>query len=408
MAPPLAAVDIRNGIYYADGRSSNPQDVGRHSLGTRDRKEALHQLARLDLVKAVEFGLADRSLLDAGEVNLLNLEEGQQLYLDYVRRPPVLGGTEQSTYKRYRAVLGKFVPFAREQGVRHWPMVTKKLLEAYGAWLDSEGYGYATQYHELTVAKQILRWLVGEKLIPSSCLFALPLEKPQGTTTYCYTPEEVHAIVTHCFGRPDLVWLGEVIVALATTGLRIGELAELRWPDFDFKANMIRLTDTRRHARKADRAAARSIKTHRDRVLPIHPELLRILLGMRRRPDGRVFHGPKEGRLKPDTIRNVLIREVLTPLADRFPTPPGAERGFRDGRLHSFRHAFCSTCANSGVPELAVMAWLGQRDSRMVRHYYHLHQKEAQLQMAKVPFLQQPSQGVENECLRIESEPRTA
>ena len=51
----------------------------------------------------------------------------------------------------------------------------------------------------------------------------------------------------------------------------------------------------------------------------------------------------KSGR--EDQVRRALIRDVLVPLAGRFPTPP-EEAGFADGRLHSFRHFFCSLCAS--------------------------------------------------------------
>jgi integrase len=99
-----------------------------------------------------------------------------------------------------------------------------------------------------------------------------------------------------------------------------------------------------------------------------------------------VFHGPRGGRLKPDTVRNVLIEKVLQPLTSKIPTPD-AVKGFRDGRLHSFRHYFCSRCADSGVPELMVMEWLGHADSTMVRHYYHLNDEEAQRQMQRLNLL---------------------
>jgi integrase len=39
------------------------------------------------------------------------------------------------------------------------------------------------------------------------------------------------------------------------------------------------------------------------------------------------------------------------------------------------------------VPEQVVMTWLGHRDSQMVRHYYHLHDDEAQRQMKRLNFL---------------------
>ena len=99
-----------------------------------------------------------------------------------------------------------------------------------------------------------------------------------------------------------------------------------------------------------------------------------------------VFYGPRGGRLKPDTVRRVLIREVIEPLAHKFPTPEG-KRGFSHGRLHSFRHYFCSTCSNSGVPERIVMDWLGHADSEMIRRYFHLHDDEAKRRMNELDFL---------------------
>ncbi|HEY7156953.1 MAG TPA: hypothetical protein VH575_23495 [Gemmataceae bacterium] len=77
----------RNGVYYADGRSGNPQDVGRHSLATRDRQQALEHLHRLGLVKAVEFGLAKADLLKNQQEPLLSLEDGRDRYLQFVARP---------------------------------------------------------------------------------------------------------------------------------------------------------------------------------------------------------------------------------------------------------------------------------------------------------------------------------
>jgi integrase len=188
-----------------------------------------------------------------------------------------------------------------------------------------------------------------------------------------------------CRDNAELNWLGDVLVALACTGLRISELAALRRSDLDREANCIRLTDESTGRRRKD-GASRRTKSGRDRSFPIHDDLKAVLDQLALFQNGLLFHGPRGGRLKPDTVRQILIRAVLTPLQERFAKPEG-EVGFADGRLHSFRHYFCSTCANNGVPEQIVMAWLGHRDSAMVKHYYHLHDEEAQRQMKRLNFL---------------------
>ena len=375
--------------FYADGRSGNSGvALKRYSLETDRLEEARENLKLLDLSKAIELGQADAGVLDEYRAGTdgLSLEEGKKKYLAYVARPPVMGGAGESTTKRYRAVFAKFIEFAQGNGVTTWSQVGKGMLEKYGTWLDEDGYAYASEYLELTTLKQAMKWMIGEKLIPKSCGFELELKKPQGTSTYCYTAAEVAAMIIHCHTKLELKWLGDVIVALTHTGLRIGELATLRWSDLDEDLTKITLVDERQRAVRQRRAEARATKTHRDRTLPVHENLREVLSPMKKKPhrDGRVFHGPGGGILKPDTLRNILKRDVLTPLAKQFPSRTGL--GIADGRLHSFRHYFCSIAANGGVPEQILMTWLGHRDSRMVKHYYHLHEPESRRQMDKIDF----------------------
>jgi integrase len=193
-------------------------------------------------------------------------------------------------------------------------------------------------------------------------------------------------MVRHCQAQQELAWLARVLVALVCTGLRISELASLRWSDVDWTANQIRLTDESRKARRHGNRPARQTKSGRSRSFPIHADLRAALEELTPAMDGLIFHGPHRGKLKPDTVRRALVRDVLAPLGPGFPTGPG-ETGFADGRLHSFRHFFCSRCAQSGVPEQVVKEWLGHRDSEMVRHYFHLHNEESQRQMRRLSFL---------------------
>jgi integrase len=376
----------RDGTFYADGRS-NSIVLGRYSLSTTTRDEALENLQRLDLVQAVEHGLAEAATLSATPHAGISLADGRDLYLDGIRGARITQGGSAKTAKRYKPVFDKFLPFAAGLGVTTCLQVTKGALRSYAAYLDGEGYAYATEYLELTTLKQFVKFLITEGKLPESSRIVMPLKKPEDTDTYCWRPEEVAAILKRCQEHKDLIWLGQVLTTLTFTGMRISELASLRWSDLEFEKNMIRLTDERHSAVRKKRGDARELKGKRSRSFPIHLDLRPLLQSIPRSPDGKVFHGPLDGKLKPDLVRRCLIRDVLTPLAAEFPTPMGEATGFVDGRVHSFRHYFCSMCANASVPEQALMKWLGHRSSRMVKRYYHLHDAESQRAMQGVNFV---------------------
>lgn len=380
---------VRAGRWYADGRSGNAaKGLGRYSLGAADKAAAIEALHQLDGLRAVELGFAPRTALDDRDATALGLVDGRKRYEAYVARPKVLGGASANTVKRYRPVFDKFLAFAAACRVSTWNAVTADVLERYATHLDAEGYEYATEYLELNTLKQAIKWMVSKSLLPSTAVLNLPLKKPNDTTTYCYTPAEVVAIIEFCKRTQGLRWLGDVVVVLTHTGMRIGELVDARWEDVDDGMKWWEIPDHSRRGTLADRKHGRSNKSRRSRKVPVHPLVREVLQRLRqeRHGDGRIMHGPHGGVLKPDTVRIVLKREVLAPLSQEFPALPGAD-GLIDGRLHSFRHFFCSWCANNAVPERTLMTWLGHADSRMVKRYYHLQDDESRRRMEELALV---------------------
>lgn len=370
----------RSGTWHADGRS-NPVNAGRHSLGTNDRAEALQRLSRLDSIVAADHGLIPRDQIPDASPKVLSLADGRKLYEAHIKRPWSAGGTRKSTQKKYRSTFDKFLPFADSIGVKTWNAVTKQTVTAFLTHLGANAYAGTTMGKEATTIAQAHKWLIEEGHLFGAEPLNLKLRKTEGQRAYCYTQEQVQAMVEHCLARPKLAWLRGVIVALACTGLRIAELCSLRWSDIDQGNGWLKLTDESGHSQQTGRQR-RELKSGHSRQLPLHSDLTSVLAGLPH-IDGYVFHGSRGGRLKPDTVRNVLIREVIKPLAARFPSAVD-EQGFKDGRLHSFRHYFASLCAHDGVAERVAMEWLGHADSEMVRHYFHLHDPESRRQMDRL------------------------
>lgn len=373
----------RKGVWYADGRS-NTINAGRHSLGTKSRTEALERLPQLDLTRAEALGLIPMRRREDQLAKPLYLIDGREAFEKYLARPRVAGGVKKSTRKRYRTVFDKFIEFAESKGIKTWNRVTEAFINEYASDLEAKNYTSKTIRNELITLTGCFRWLIGAAHLSGMEPIKLKLRKVESQKAYCYKAEEVRAIIEHCDKFTSLHWLRDVIFMLACTGMRIAELATIRWSDIDLENGRLTLVDESGQA-AGERDDRRETKNSRSRSLPLSPELLLVLKAKEQR--GReVFVGPRRGRFKPDTARRIFVRDVIEPLSVKFPTQDG-ERGFKDGRFHSFRHYFCSKCANSGVPERIVMQWLGHADSEMIKHYYHLHNDESKRQMNHLDFL---------------------
>lgn len=377
---------IRAGVAYADGRRNTP-NLGKHSLGVRyDNKGAVTKALRdLDLQMAIDHGLVEPENVHTGE-EVRICEEWDQ-YMKRCERPAVLGGLSTSSQKRYRAVRDKHIEFCENQNVTSWRVVDKKHVERYAQWLTKNRYSDRTIYLECTLLKQIVKWLIEEeKKLPESHRIRLKLERSNDTDTYCYSSAEVTAMIALCREK-GLDWLGDILITLATTGMRIGELCTLRWASVDLERNTITLCDNRSSGMRKKRGKAiTTTKGKRSRKVPIHPRLLDVLVNLSRRSDGMVFSGPRGGRAKPDTIRTILVRDIIEPLGERFPTAAD-DIGFADGRLHSFRHYFVSQAFLGGASEGEIREWVGHADSRIVERYRHLSNEDAQRKMGKIEFL---------------------
>jgi integrase len=334
---------------------------------------------------AVELGLV-QAVDSQVSKNDVTIERGWQLYLERCEQPEILEGVSPATRKRYMAVRDKHVKFCEESKYCHWSEMTKKTTKQYGGWLAKKDYSDRTIVLELNLVCSIVKWLVEEEHLPPSCRFLLKLSKPEGSTTYCYTRHQIVRIVAFCNSKPDLVWLGQVIIALATSGLRINELARLRWTDIDLQSNTIRLTDERARPRRKQTGNERRIKGKRGRALPMHPAFREVVDGLPRHLDGLIFRSQQGGRLSDRRVLEALQRRVIAPLMEEFLTPAG-ESGFADGTVHGLRHFFCSEAYRNGAKDAELLEWLGHRDSEIMKLYRHLRQEDSHRRMEQINFL---------------------
>jgi integrase len=375
----------RDGVFYADGRSNRPS-LGKHSLGTRERDDAMDRLRQLDLQKAIELGRAEPNPADQTS-HSLSINDGWQLYLARCEDPEILGGVSRATRERYSPVRDKHVQFCVASRIVCWSQVDKNITNDYGRWLaKKKNLADRTIVLELNLICSVVKWLVEENYLPAKCRFLLKLSKPDGTTTFCYTKEQVKSMITYCRAESALRWLGNVLAALAATGLRINELAKLRWTDVDFEAGTICITDERSRPRRRQSGLERRLKGKRGRALPLNLSLRKLLLQLPHHRDGIVFRGKNGGKVDDRRVLEALQGKVIMHLLEAFPTPEG-EIGFQDGTVHGLRHYFVSEAYRNGATDAELMEWLGHRDSQLLRIYRHLRPEDGHRKMQKIDFL---------------------
>jgi integrase len=157
------------------------------------------------------------------------------------------------------------------------------------------------------------------------------------------------------------------------TGIRKGDLANLRWENIDYIRNEIKILP---------------MKTKRNGkwiIVPIHKVLKDALLKFKKVDDEFVL----------PTIRNLYITQLLHHRIRRIFKACGITTSRKDefGRnktivsFHSLRHTFVSIAANSGIPLLFVQQIVGHTNSDMTLKYYHQNSQQLQSAVASLPSI---------------------
>lgn len=133
-----------------------------------------------------------------------------------------------------------------------------------------------------------------------------------------------------------------LVIAAINTGMRRGELFNLKWFDVDFARGVIHVRQT---------------KTDKDRVVPMN-ETVRGLLESRPRTSGYVFPSPKTGGR-------------LIEIKHKFDEARTAAK-IKDFRFHDLRHTAATRLADAGVNVIVIAEVLGHGDIRTTKRYSHV------------------------------------
>lgn len=178
-----------------------------------------------------------------------------------------------------------------------------------------------------------------------------------------FTDYEVRKLMDYCINHPNHNTLG-ILIAL-NTGMRIGELAALKWSDIDFNSNIINVNKTMcriRDHNSEEYSTKLVISTPKTatsiRQIPINSHLLADLKRFKGRPTQYVLSGRKTPR-EPQNFRfwyKRLLKKLELP----------------NLRLHCLRHTFASRAILNGIDAKTLSEILGHSDVQTtLRLYVH-------------------------------------
>lgn len=137
-----------------------------------------------------------------------------------------------------------------------------------------------------------------------------------------------------------------VVVLALSTGMRQGEILNLRWKDVDFKKRRILLEETKNNQRRSV-----PLVGHAYEVLKEHSKVRRL--------SSQLVFPSKEDPEQPIDLRRSWFTAIRRAKIEDF-------------RFHDLRHSAASELAMNGVSMVAIAEILGHKTLQMVKRYAHL------------------------------------
>jgi integrase len=165
--------------------------------------------------------------------------------------------------------------------------------------------------------------------------------------------------------------LGPIYALAASTGLRLGELLGLAWPDVDFKAGTLTVRRSLARAGDGGWALAQPKTSTSRRTIPL-PSISREVLERRK----ALQEAERDTAGKAWQDRDDL---VFTDSVGRYVQPGSVSHGFQDAReaaglpavrFHDLRHSAATLMLAEGVPLAVISEWLGHAGIAITASHY--------------------------------------
>jgi site-specific recombinase XerD len=259
----------------------------------------------------------------------------QDAYTDFMLSRQAMNCTP-ATLDFYSYTAGKFMQWIERQGVTEPTEVTARYIRQYIAELVASGKKDTTVWDHARAVKTMLIFWHAEGYIPQLVKFELPRIAKRRLPVL--TAEQLQTVLKACNVRNKAI-----VMFLADSGLRRGEVCRLNWDDVDMSNGLVRV---------------REGKGRKDRSAVIGAKTRRALLAYRRTqtdPSGPLFKTHEGTRFTGSGMLSIFRRLH--------------EKTGIHVNVHAMRRTFTILSLRAGQDPLHLQRLGGWENLDMVQHY---------------------------------------
>lgn len=314
------------GIYKKDGNWY----IDYYVMGRRQREKigTNRRLAKTVLHKR-KVEIAENKFLDIRKQKKVKFEEFAKTFLELHSKP------NKKSWKSDYYNLQNLTPIFAG---RYLYSITQKDIEEYKAKRKESGVSAATVNRDLATLKTMFNKAVQWETLEENPAKNVRFFKENNTRLRYLEKEEIKKLIESSSKR-----LRPILILALNTGMRRGEVFNLKWHDIDFQKGLIYLYNT---------------KNNDKRVIPLNNVARKALISVSKHPDSPYVFCNKEGRPYHD------VRKSFFAALEKC--------GIIDFHFHDLRHTFASQLVMSGVDLNTVRELMGHRDIKMTLRYAHL------------------------------------
>ena len=258
-------------------------------------------------------------------------------------------------------------------------LTIKKLIKK----LKQDGYGYETQNKVKVVLIDIFNKALTNEYIRKNPAKGISVKRDEKKEVKVLSEEEQILFLDCAKGT----FYNNLFVVAVSTGMRIGELAALRWSDIDWETNVIKVTRTLVYQKyEGDEQKSFHFENPKTatskRNIPINHQCEMALKRQYMQKNVIAQKAPKSKSVdkqyadllfttKFDTpINSQIICEAIKKVVDEVNLTRDYVDEIEVFSPHCFRHTFATRCFESGIQPKTVQAYLGHASLQMTMDLY--------------------------------------